>query len=264
MVVKKVALYISLSIFFFCLTNGHAEEKFIIGVEDNRYFPHYSYEDGEYIGIGRQLLDAFFTEKGYEYEYRALPVARLFQSFVDNEFDFKYPDNPIWSAGLKEGKKIVYSVPVMPSTDGVMVLPENFGKKTFDEIKLLATIRGFTAPQWTEKRRTGKVIMGENDSSKLLVKQALAGRIEGAYANIDILKYVLREIYNKPDALVFDTTLPYLRQYYHLSSIRHPNIIEDFNAWVQQNEEYINSLKNKYGITDYPNAQPLEELLKSQ
>ena len=62
-----------------------AETKFIIGVEDNRYFPHYSYEDGEYIGIGRQLLDAFFTAKGYQYEFRALPVARLFQSFVDNE-----------------------------------------------------------------------------------------------------------------------------------------------------------------------------------
>ncbi len=266
----KLIIFIKLTCFLIlsvCMSVSeiiHAEQTYIVGVEDNRYFPHYSYEDSEYIGIGRQVLDTFFKSKGYKFEYKALPVARLFQSFVDDEFDFKYPDNPIWSAELKEDKKIIYSLPVMPSTDGVMVLPENFGKLKFDDIKLLATIRGFTAPQWTEKRKSGDVIMGENDSSKLLVKQALAGRIQGAYANIDILKYVLREIYNQPKALVFDTTLPYLSQDYHLSTIRHPHIIKEFNEWVEENHQYLEALKDKYGISEYPDAQPLEELLNEE
>ena len=173
--------------FIFCLacafSTSHASDEitFIIGVEDNQYFPHYSYEDGEYKGIGKQILDAFFTSKGYKFEYRALPVARLFQTFVDGDIDFKYPDNAFWSTTLKQGKGVIYSNAVMPSTDGVMVLPENLGKKSANQIEILGTIRGFTAPQWMGRVEKGEMILAENDNSKLLVKQVLAKRIEGAY-----------------------------------------------------------------------------------
>lgn len=240
------------SILFAVTANASDNVTFIIGVEDNRYFPHYSYEDGEYSGIGRQILDAFFISKGYKYKYRALPVARLFQSFVDGDIDFKYPDNAFWSTTLKSGKGVIYSNTVMPSTDGVMVLPENVGKKSANQIKILGTIRGFTAPQWMGRVEKGEMILAENDNSKLLVKQVLAKRIEGAYANIDVVNYILRKDYKDANALVFDPMLPHTKDYYYFSTIKYPKIIDEFNTWLIDNKEFIQSLKTKYGIIGHP------------
>lgn len=229
-----------------------ASEKrtYVIGVEDNQYFPHYTYVNGKYEGIGRDILDAFFASKGYAYEYKALPVARLFQSYLDGSVDFKYPDNAFWSMNAKQGKGVIYSNPVMPNTDGVMVLPENLGKKTANQIKILGTIRGFTAPQWMGRVERGEMILAENDSSTLLVKQVFAKRIEGAYGNIDVMRYILRNEYKDGAALMFDSSLPHTRDYYHMSSIKYPHIVYEFNVWLKENEKFISSLKHKYQIGD--------------
>ena len=245
-------LIYSLGLLSITATQASEDITFIIGVEDNRYFPQYSYEDGEYKGIGKQILDAFFTSKGYKFEYKALPVARLFQTFVDNDIDFKYPDNAFWSTALKQGKGVIYSNPVMPSTDGVMVLPENLGKKSANQIKILGTIRGFTAPQWMGRVEKGDMILAENDNSKLLVKQVLAKRIEGAYANIDVMSYIIRTEYKNSKALVFDPSLPHTKDYYYFSSIKYPEVIEEFNTWLSQNSEFIENLKTEYGIIGHP------------
>ena len=234
--------------------NTHASEEitFIIGVEDNQYFPHYTYEDGEYQGIGKEILSAFFTEKNYKFKYKALPVARLFQSFLDGSVDFKYPDNAFWSISEKQGKGVIYSSPVMPSTDGVMVLPENNGKKSANQIKILGTIRGFTAPQWMGRVERGEMILAENDNSSLLVKQVFAKRIEGAYGNIDVMRYILRNEYKDGAALIFDSSLPHTRDHYYLSSIKYPEVINEFDIWLKENEKFISNLKLEYQITDQP------------
>ena len=245
-------IFWSISVLLVAPVYSSEEITFVIGVEDNQYFPQYSYENGEYKGIGKQILDAFFTSKGYKYEFKALPVARLFQTFVDHGIDFKYPDNAFWSITLKQGKGVIYSNPVIPSTDGVMVLPENLGKKSANQIKILGTIRGFTAPQWMGRVEKGEMILAENDNSKLLVKQVLANRIEGAYANIDVMSYILRTEYKNANALVFDPSLPHTNDYYYFSTINYPEIIEEFNVWLSTNKEFVQNLKTEYGIIGHP------------
>ncbi len=252
-IIQRFVLSALIIIFFIGANNLFAGEKtFVIGVEDNLYFPHYTYQDGEYNGIGREILDAFFTEKNYKYKFKALPVARLFQSFLDGSVDFKYPDNAFWSVGDKQGKGVIYSNPVMPSTDGVMVLPENLGKKTASQIRILGTIRGFTAPQWMGRVERGEMILAENDSSNLLVKQVFAKRIEGAYGNIDVMRFILRNEYSDGTALVFDPSLPHTRDYYYMSSIKYPEVIDEFDAWLKENDKFISNLKLEYKIADHP------------
>jgi len=226
---------------------AETSKTFIVGVEDNRYLPHYAYIDGEYRGFGRAVLDAFFTAKGYKYRYRALPVARLFRSFVWGEVDFKYPDNAYWSKELKDGKDVVYSSPITSTTDGVSVRPDRKGRG-LDSIRLLGTVRGFTAWSWIEHVKAGRVVISENDSSIRLIRQAIIGRVDGAFANVEVIKYLLENELKQPDALVFDPGLPFTRSHYHLSSIKHPNVIEEFNAWAKNNIELINNLKKKFGI----------------
>ena len=228
-----------------------AEQVFIIGVEDNHYLPHYAYSDGEYQGFGRAILDAFFTAQGYQHRYRALPVTRLFQSFVDQALDFKYPDNPLWWPELKKGKNIVYSNPVIASTDGVNVLPQRHGRG-LAAIKRLATVRGFMAPGWQDLLASKQVALIEGASLNRLLHQVLIGRVDGVYANIDVVQYALRHQLNQPQALLFDASLPHTKSHYYLSSLKYPDLISEFNAWMQQHVELIQRLRVEFGIEPTP------------
>jgi hypothetical protein len=223
-------------------------QPFIIGVEENEYFPHYAYIDGQYRGFGRELLDAFFTAKGYQYQYRALPGLRLFESFlIEQNVDFKYPDNASWSTLLRQGREVVYSEPVMALTNGVSVLPENKGLG-IGHIQRLATVRGFSLPQWNSYIQQGDVALSENPSLIRLIEQTLIGRVDGAYASIDVVQYLLENELNRPGALQFDESLPHDRTHYHLSSIKHPQVIAEFNQWMQENAALVDSIKRKFTL----------------
>lgn len=230
-------------------------QPFVIGVEDHQYSPHYAYIDGQYRGFGRELLDAFFNDRGYPYQYRALPVPRLFESFViEQSVDFKYPDNALWSTQLKQGHNIVYSAPVIALTEGVSVLPENQARG-LGHIRRLATVRGFSLPQWRAAIDQGKVAVSENPSMIRLLEQTLIGRVDGAYANIDVVQYLLEAELNQPGALQYDATLPHYDTHYHLSSIKHPDVIADFNRWMEDNAALVSAIKQKFKL-DRSGQQP--------
>ena len=166
---------------------GFAEAKrtFIIGVEDSQYYPHYAVQDGGWVGFGSALLEAFSQAQGYRFEYRPMPVERLFRSFLSGEVDFKYPDHPEWRKELKKNAKVSYSEPVVRYIDGVSVLPENQGQGV-DNIRMLGTLRGFTPVSWLPYLKSEQISLFENDSLEGLIKQALLGRIDGVYANVDV------------------------------------------------------------------------------
>lgn len=226
---------------------GSATERhsFVVGVEDSQYFPHYAFRDGKWLGFGAELLNAFSESRGYQFEYRAMPIERLYRSFLAGELDFKYPDNPEWRKDLKQTTDVFYSDPVVGFIDGVSVLPENLGQGV-DKIALLGTIRGFTPVSWLEFVNSGQVKVVENDSFKGLINQALIGRIDGVYANIDVVQHRLSEVTGTSTALTFDENLPYLKAHYRLSTIQNNLIIAEFNKWLRDNEAIVGRLKSKY------------------
>lgn len=219
---------------------------FSIGVENIDYMPQYAFADGEYRGFARALLDAFARDSGNSFEYRALPVARLFAEFVAGSVDFKYPDNALWSADLKKGHEVVYSTPVVSYIDGVSVLPSRAGKGA-DGLKVLGTVRGFTAWDWLDRINAGQVKLNENNSFSALLQQALIERVDGAYANVAVVNYQLGQM-NKPAALVYDPALPHTAGAYHLSTIRHPELVAAFNAWMSDKAAAVAKLKADYAV----------------
>jgi len=220
-----------------------ATEIFVIGVEDNRYPPHFFIENGEYAGFARQVLDAFFEVYDIPFEYRPLPVTRLFQSFVDGQLDFKYPDNFLWHPEMKMNLAIQYSDPIVSFIDGISVPPHSIGR-TIETFHLIGTVRGFTRPSWSGNQ----LQFLENDSFQGIVEQALIGRVEGVYANIDVVSYLLENVVKRPDELVFDASLPYVSGHYRLSSIKHPDVIRAFNVWMQSNQMFLQALKAQYRL----------------
>jgi polar amino acid transport system substrate-binding protein len=224
-----------------------ARESLVIGVENHYYLPAYAYENGNYTGYAREVLDTWAKDRGYQVEYRALPVPRLYASFYGGQVDFKFPDNPNWKKDERVGKAIVYSDPVAAFIDGTSVRPERRGAGV-DTVKVLGTMGGFTPWAWLERIKAGKAALSENYNLEALVRQALAGRVDGVYASVAVINYQLDHVLRQPGALVFDPSLPHSRDNYHLSSIKHPELVRDFNEWMRKNHERIATLKRKSGI----------------
>lgn len=228
---------------------GLAQTKtYTVGVEDLEYYPQYSHKGDEYIGFARELLDAFAKSRGYKFQYKILPLNRLFyEALKGNSLDFQYPDNAYWEAHLRTGVTVHYSKPVMPFIDGVVVPPE-FKGRGLKQFKVLGTMTGFTPWNYLDLIKNKQVTVFENDSFVSLLKQAQLKRVDGAYINIEVAKYQLKEVLHQPDTLVFDPDLPHTKDYYYLSSVKHPRIIQEFNEFLSKESELYERIRIKLAI----------------
>lgn len=232
---------------FLALGRPASAEHFVVGVEAIDYMPHYGFNGkGEYQGFARDLIDAYAADRGHRIEYRPLPVNRLFHEMLDGTVDFKYPDNPFWQAGLKTGKTMTYSDPVVVYIDGVLVRPDNKGKG-IDALQILGTVRGFTAFDYLDRIKSGAVSLEENPSSSGLMLQVINKRIDGAYVNVAVA-YSTLDGMGRPGDLTFDPGLPYTKASYKLSTVKHPDVIADFNAWQKSHADLIAGLKAKWAV----------------
>jgi hypothetical protein len=225
---------------------AHAQ-TFNVGVENSQYLPAYTYEDGEYKGFARTLLDAFAVDKGYKFDYRPMPVIRLFAELVAGNIDLKFPDNAMWAPDMKKGQPVVYSDPVVAYVDGISLPPAARGKAV-ESVHMLGLVRGFTPYEWQDRINAGAVSLHENNSFTALLETTIAGRNDGAYANVAVVNYQLDAVLKKPGALVYDPGLPHTRSHYHLSTIKHPGLIGEFNAWMAANAGRIAQMKAAFGV----------------
>lgn len=224
-----------------------AGPTYVVGVEALNYYPHYSNADGEFSGFARDVLDAFAHSQGYRFDYRPLPVARLYKSFFAGELDFKYPDNANWQASKRQGLNVRYSDPVASYIDGVLLLPANRGKGA-EQLNNLGTVRGFTPWDYLDAIARGKLRVIEVTTFKQSLLQGISRRVDGVYMNIDVGRYQLDKVLEQPGALVFDETLPHTRGAYKLSSIRHPAVLDAFNDFLRSNAAEVRAMKAKYGL----------------
>jgi len=228
-------------------TAAAAGKTYTIGVEDLDYFPVYAFKDGNYKGYAREVLDAFAKERGYHFEYKPFPVKRLFAVFFQGQVDFKFPDNPDWQGELRSGKNVAYSGSVVTYVDGTLVRPES-KDATSDKIKTLGTVAGFTAWAWMDLIKNKQVTLRENASFTALAQQVVAKRVDAAYASVAVVNYQLDNILKTPGALVFNSKLPHSKDSYFLSTLKHPEVIAEFDAWQKSKQDFIRTLKKKYGV----------------
>lgn len=220
---------------------------FTIGVEELDYYPAYKVENGNYTGYARELLDAFAKDHGYRFEYKPLPVNRLFASFFQGQFDFKFPDNPYWQKDLRTGKNIVYSAPVVAYIDGALVRPE-MRDATLDKIKILVTVAGFTPWAWLDPIKNKQVTLRENANFTALAQQVITRRADAAYASVAVVNHQLDNVLKTPGALVFNSKLPHSRDSYFLSTLTRPEVVAEFDAWQKARQDFVRNLKKKYAV----------------
>ena len=224
-----------------------SKKSFVVGVENINHYPHYTLKDGEWAGFGREVLDAFAKARGYSFVYKPYPVKRLMQQSWQQEVDLMFPDNPLWLSDKKKDVSITYSTTFVKVTEGTMVLPANLGTG-IDAIKTLGTITGFTAASYTPFIDSGQVQLDNSRDSHFVLLKTLNGRTDGAFLAVDSARHMLKTILKNPGGLLFDKSLPYDIYDYFLSTTMHPDIIDEFNAFVNNHADLLDALKNKYNI----------------
>jgi polar amino acid transport system substrate-binding protein len=246
--VATLALYLTL-----LLCPAAWAQTFKVGVELQPYMPYSTVQDGQYLSYGRELLDAFAAHQGYAFIYQPLPVRRLLSEFLNDRVDFKYPDNSRWNADLKQGHAIHYSHTAAPAIDGVMVRPQYLGQGK-QRIRRLGTQRGFTPWPYLEDIQAGTILLIQANQVESLLAMALSGRVDAVYLNPQVVAHQLR-LMNQDGALVFDPGLDYLDDNYFLSSIQHPEVIEQFNAFLVSKAELVRTLQLRHGIIEQDSAE---------
>ena len=244
--IRVISYLLSLS-FVFAINQAQAE-KYVIGVEDLEYYPIYAKREGEYAGFARELLDMFADASGHTFEYKILPIKRLYNDFLDQKFDLKFPDSSYWQADAKKGKNVIYSDPVLEYIDGVLVAPGNLGKG-LSNLKTLGSPRGFSPYEYLDDVKAKKISLKEGNTLKSLLKMAESNRIDGVYFNIIVARYFLEHTTFNDDLVIFDKGLPHTRAHYHLSTIKHPELMKQFNDFLANNKAEVATLKAKYNVT---------------
>ena len=226
-------------------------DTFKVGVELQPYMPYSDVQNGRYMGYGRDLLDAFAAHQGHVFIYQPLPV-RLLSDLLNDRVDFKYPDNPRWNADQKQGYALHYSQAAAPAIDGVLVKPRFLGQGK-ERLLRLGTQRGFTPWPYLGEINAGKIMLIQANQIDSLLAMAMSDRVDGVYLNPQVVRHQLYN--NAGSGLVFDPKLPYQDDHYFLSSIKHPEVIAQFDAFLTSQAELVQTLKDRHGISDPLNGQ---------
>ncbi|WP_083938623.1 transporter substrate-binding domain-containing protein [Psychromonas ossibalaenae] len=238
---------------------------FTVGVQNfSEYHPYSEFKNNLYSGFNRELLDMFAASHNYTFNYKARPIKRLYAEYTAGKFDFKYPDNALWQKQLKSTIKIKYSSSVVEYTDGIMLLPAKKGT-LLNELKSISAINGFTLPEaYLHRERQGQLAIVRTTDYKRLLQLALEGRVDGAYFNTAISSHYLSHSGYKTDALVFDSSLPFLRNQRTLSSIKYPAVIKQFDQFLVEREDDIAELKKRYGLLSEPDKRHVHQYQHDQ
>jgi hypothetical protein len=223
-------------------------QTYVVGVEDLSFAPHYSFDaDGQYRGFAREVLDAFAADSGVSLSYRALPVDQLLPALQRGEIDFKYPDSPQWAGAQKAGMRLHYSQAVVDYVDGVLVAPQRQGQP-LENIHRLAMVQGWTPRGYERPIDSGQIRLSYSEDLRQMIRQALKQETDGAYFNVVVATHYLDNIRARPGALVFDSGLPHTRGSFHLSSLRHRQLIARFDRFLAERAAQVAALKASHRV----------------
>ncbi|RSD29849.1 transporter substrate-binding domain-containing protein [Vibrio pectenicida] len=218
----------------------------VIGVENIDYDPIYSIKSGQYTGYARDLLDQFAKQYHHTITYRPLPIVRLFHELVEEEIDLKFPDNPNWGSDFKKESAISYSQSTLSYIDGIMVPTNKLGQT---KLKTLGIVRGFTPYAVIDEVNQGTIKVKEFNSIKNLFSIFLVRNdVEGVYFNTAIASYTMRSLGIDDEMIAYDPSLPHINGDYFLSTIKHIDIIKQFDEFLEKNASFVKKLQEKYGL----------------
>ena len=239
-------------LFFFLvllLPKNSPAQEFMIGVEDVPYYPLFEFKSNRDT-YARELLNSFAAEKGYKFTYIALPIKRFNRWLLEEKIDFKYPDNIRWYPDTSLREKFTFSHSTIKLVAGTTVLKSSL-KKDKSEFKSVGTLLGFYPTTWIDQINSGQDKLYEETSTKILIQHLLAKNIDGIDIEPSVIRYYLEILGQSTDVAIIDERYQYDVYDLHLSTIKHPEIIKEFNEFLNNNKTLLEEMSKKYNIIDH-------------
>ena len=239
-------LLISYSVTFSCLAN--TPNKLTFGVEITDYSPYFSLDKNlRYQGAARDIFDLFSHNIQQTPHYDAMPVPRLFSEFAKGNVDLKFPDNPLWSASLPTQVKVFYSQPVFQINETLLVIKQESGEIAKQDIDKVGTILGFSLPGIAEPVANNEFETVKTKEVEQLIHMLVSDRVQGVYFNESVAMKITQKMYPNKQ-LAQHSQYPPFQYAYHLSSIKHPELIEAFNSFLISHAEQVAKIRSRYGL----------------
>jgi len=243
---KKSIFAFSLTLLFSTL--AAKADTIVVGIDDRAFLPHYQVSDGEFKGIGADIILLFEKSSTHHLIIKPLSALELFNDLQAGAIDLRYPDNSAWQSVLKSkgAKTIFYSDSVVAYREGSLV-PEQKNDIKIEQVKTIGIVRGYEPVAYLNLLVKGQVHAKEFSDLNALIRATLLGQVEAAYYNTDVALQ-RRGRFGTGIGLVYNEQLPSYSDFYHLSSVRHKDVIEEFNQFLVQNKSTIAGLKEQYQL----------------
>lgn len=221
---------------------------FIVGVETTDYAPYFHIDkEDKYQGAAREIIDLFAQSQKLELDYHPMPVPRLFNEFVKGSIDLKFPDNPLWSASLKSDVLVHYSAPVLAVRETlVIVKPDKQGGKD-KEVKLVGNILGFSTPGIEVNIKNKEFALVYTKTVEQLIHMLVSDRVHAIYFNAEVAIEIAKKLYPNKQ-LIAHPKYPAFDYAYHLSSIKHKELITQFDKFLINHAEQVAEIRHRYGL----------------
>lgn len=220
-----------------------ANREYTVGVEAIPFLPYSQVnQTKQYSGYFKDILNKFGSQEGIKFNFVPLPINRLYTDFYNKKLDFKLPSNPYWQANIKTERKlkITYSGPILSYIDGVISAKD---LKEIKDLKKLGIISGFTPWGYEEFISNKSIALKENPNVTGLLKQTALKRIDGAYTNIAVTMNVINQMPSLKGKIKFARDVPFIKSDYHLSTIKHKEIIKKFNLFLSKEKAYLDLIR---------------------
>jgi hypothetical protein len=219
-----------------------------LGVETTNYAPYFFLNDEQkYQGAAREIFDLFSEVSDLKINYIPMPIPRLFNEFVKGNVGLKFPDNPLWSASLNATVKVHYSEPVLEITESLLVLEQYEPEIAKKDIKMVGAILGFSIPGIAKSVANHEFEIIKTIKAEQLIHMLVSERVQGVYFNNSVAQDLVKKMY-PGKSLIRHSKYPPFKYAYHLSSIKHPMLIEAFNAFLISHAKQVKAIKNHYGL----------------
>ena len=228
-------------------------KTYVIGVEDVPYYPLYDFRNGK-VSYASELLNEFARQYNFDIQFMPVPIKRFSRWLIEEQIDFKYPDNVRWNNKLIiDDKRVntdnfIYSDSTIKLVAGTITPVEK--PINPNDFKVLGTLLGFHPTQWIKQIENKRVTLYESSSTLVLLQQVLRGQIDGLDIEPSVANHHLK-LLGKPGALAINKNFTYEVYDYYLSTIKHKDVIEQFNQFLKENRSFLEMLREKYEIIDH-------------
>lgn len=243
---KQCLLTVALAITVFSV---QARETYTVVVQDIDYYPIYRADPSteSYSGYARELMDAFARHQGIRFEYRVRPIRRITMEYLAGRYDFALPDNPQWDRAAKEGLTIHYSKALLTFEDAVFV-PKVQQHMPIEEMTDYGTIYGFTPWKFQGLIDSGQIEFKTASRPTNLVRMAMAGRVTAFNLAVPVAEYHFRKLGANGRFVPAPKLMPQIDSHYHLSTLKHPDLINAFDRFLRQQQATVNALLQRYDL----------------